>query len=83
MREATAGAGSGAVVRAQVSIRASREGGDERLLKIGTCERDVSIRASREGGDIPWPQAENFFGFVSIRASREGGDIYFWFWQIR
>ena len=56
-----------------VSIRAPREGGDNRQTgNFG--DRYVSIRAPREGGDSslgPRTSARR----VSIRAPREGGDV--------
>jgi len=59
-----------------VSIRAPREGGDNRCWLYQTL-LDVSIRAPREGGDLiaPVKRADHP---VSIRAPREGGDKGRW-----
>ena len=58
---------------AEVSIRASRAGGDVRgVPAVGRTQ--VSIRASRAGGDQGTSVAVGGSPVVSIRASRAGGD---------
>ena len=58
--------------RAEISIHAPREGGDE-VLAVDNCECQISIHAPREGGD-DYRAAVNKWLSISIHAPREGGD---------
>ena len=58
--------------RAEISIHAPREGGDE-VLAVDNCECQISIHAPREGGDDGINNITDGI-YISIHAPREGGD---------